>query len=79
MTKLEFEKVGDVNTFFPYLCVYFEGEKDPFMEIGISEEEVVEFIFYPGNKLILNAAQWEEILVRSQVFLKVELENKKFE
>lgn len=78
--ELEFEKVGDINSFFPYLCVYFKGEKEPFMDIGISEGELVEFNIYPGkNKLLLSFAQWEAVLLRSQDFLKVELENKKFE
>ena len=51
MKQLEFEKVGDINSFFPYLCVYFKGEREPFMDIGISEKEVIEFTFYPNKKM----------------------------
>lgn len=27
--NLIFEKVGDVNSDYPYLCVYKEGEREP--------------------------------------------------
>ena len=78
--QLEFEKVGDINSDFPYLCVYFKGENDPFMEIGISREQAIEFIFYPGQKkTILSFSQWEEIAERARVFLKAEIANQVFE
>lgn len=80
MKQLEFEKVGDINTFFPYLCVYFKGECEPFMDVGISEQEAIEFTFYPCNKnVVLNIPQWNELLARAKAFLAAELKNKKFE
>lgn len=80
MVELEFEKVGDINALFPYLCVYFKGSKEPFMEIGISDKEVVEYIFYPhAQELMLSSGQWNLIFSKGQVFLDVELKNKKFE
>lgn len=80
MKQLEFEKVGDINSFFPYLCVYFKGESEPFMDIGISEKGVVEFNFYTSkNNVVINMHQWGELSERAQIFLKAELQNKEFE
>jgi hypothetical protein len=80
MKQLEFEKVGDINSFFPYLCVYFKGEREPFMDIGISEKEVIEFTFYPNKKnVVLSISLWHELSARAQVFLMAELKNKEFE
>lgn len=50
--NLIFEKVGDVNNDYPYLCVYKEGEREPFMEISVSKERlslffIVELIIFP--------------------------------
>lgn len=33
MSRLLFEKVGDINFVYPYLCVYMHGEQEDFMEI----------------------------------------------
>ncbi|SDU95988.1 hypothetical protein LOY64_13895 [Pseudomonas corrugata] len=80
MEQLEFEKVGDINSCFPYLCVYFKGEKESFMEVGISAAGAIEFIFYPNKKkVVLNISQWNEISARAQTFLEAELQNKEFE
>ncbi|MFL1552131.1 hypothetical protein ACI77I_24080 [Pseudomonas sp. D47] len=80
MIELEFEKVGDINTAFPYLCVYFKGEKEPFMDVGITGAGSIEYIFYPHPKnLILSSENWNAILLRAQIFLETELSNKKFE
>ncbi|KAB0508545.1 MULTISPECIES: hypothetical protein [Pseudomonas] len=80
MKQLEFEKVGDINSFFPYLCVCFKGENEPFMDVGISEKGVIEFTFYPSKKnVVLSISQWEELSARAQVFLIAELRNKEFE
>lgn len=77
MKQLEFEKVGDINSFFPYLCVYFKGEREPFMDIGISEKEVIEFTFYPNKKnVVLSISLWHELSARAQVFLMAELKIK---
>ncbi|WP_448651135.1 hypothetical protein ACSHWC_25300 [Pseudomonas fluorescens] len=80
MAELAFEKVGDINTSFPYLCVYFKGEKEPFMDIGITASEGVAYNLYPHTQpLILSAEQWNAIALRGQLFLEAELENKRFE
>lgn len=78
--QLEFEKVGDINSDFPYLCVYFKGENNPFMEVGISRAQAIEFIFYPRQKkMLLSLSQWEEVAERARVFLKAEIANQAFE
>lgn len=48
--NLVFEKVGDINSDYPYLCVYREGEREPFMEISVNQERKIEFVFYFPSK-----------------------------
>lgn len=67
---LIFEKVGDINSLYPYICVYAEGESNPFMEIGVTDEKQLAFTFYVGDKNVaLSVDQWEEISRRGREFL----------
>lgn len=67
---LIFEKVGDINSLYPYICVYMEGESNPFMEIGVTEEKQLAFTFYVNDKNVaLSAEQWDEIARRGREFL----------
>lgn len=74
--KLIFEKVGDVNFDFPYLCVYIEGLSEPFMELSISSARELEFVFYPQEKeLRLSLGNIEEIKTTGEKFFFEALEN----
>jgi hypothetical protein len=67
---LIFEKVGDINSVYPYICVYVEGESNPFMEIAVSEEKQLAFTFYANNQnIVLSVEQWDEIVRRGREFL----------
>ncbi|GAB5094621.1 hypothetical protein [Caballeronia sp. GAFFF2] len=67
---LIFEKVGDVNSLYPYICVYVEGEGNAFMEIGVTDEKQLAFTFYANDKNVaLTIEQWEEIVKRGREFL----------
>ncbi|BCJ05792.1 hypothetical protein POF53_24225 [Mitsuaria sp. RG] len=76
MSSLVFEKVGDVNSNFPYLCVYKEGGGEPFMEISVNSDRELEFVFYSSsNGVSLTAEEWREIFVRGEKFHPEALEN----
>lgn len=76
MSELVFEKVGDINSTYPYLCVYLQGEREPFMEIAVTDLQELELTIYSrDHSVVLQAAQWEEILMRARVFLPQALEN----
>ena len=75
MNRLIFEKVGDINTPFPYLCVYFDRiDENPFLDIMITEEEQLEFVFYAKSEIVkLNKDQLKEIFDRGLRFLQHEI------
>lgn len=76
MTSLVFEKVGDVNSSFPYLCVCKEGGSGPFMEISVNSDRGLAFVFYSSaNGVSLTAEEWREICVRGEKFHPEALEN----
>ncbi|WP_157646255.1 hypothetical protein [Burkholderia ubonensis] len=67
---LVFEKVGDINSLYPYICVYMEGEDNPFMEIGVTDKKQLAFTFYVnGRNIALSVEQWDEIARRGREFL----------
>lgn len=70
MNGLVFEKVGDVTSTYPYVCVYRHGEKEPFMEFGVNDEKELMFTFYrsEGNAA-LSLAEWDQIRARAVDFL----------
>ncbi|MFU7070389.1 hypothetical protein ACM75K_24465 [Pseudomonas aeruginosa] len=74
--NLVFEKVGDINSDYPYLCVYREGEREPFMEISVNQERKIEFVFYSrADNLSLSSEEFYEIYGRAEAFLSQALEN----
>ncbi|MBG6286897.1 MULTISPECIES: hypothetical protein [Pseudomonas] len=79
MKDLVFEKVGDIHSEYPYLCVYFSEEKEPFMEISVAEDRSLEFVVYSrALNLYLSAGDLREILSRGAEFLPEALENGDF-
>jgi len=54
LTKLVFEKVGDINTTYPYLCVYDEHDRiNPFMEIGVTDDKQLQYTIYANTRNIV--------------------------
>ncbi|WP_206128809.1 hypothetical protein [Burkholderia sp. Ac-20379] len=67
---LIFEKVGDINSQYPYICVYLDGESNPFMEISITNEKRLALNFYVSDRSVaLSIEQWEEVARRGREFL----------
>lgn len=66
-----FEKVGDVNSVYPYLCVYSkEDQVNPFMEIAVTEEGQLQYTIYAGSKnIVLTLQDWTCIQERACEFL----------
>lgn len=71
MSQLIFEKVGDVNSTYPYLCVYVNDDKtNPFMEISVNDAKELQFTIYAFPKNVtLALSQWEEIQSKANAFL----------
>jgi hypothetical protein len=49
---LIFERVGDINFLYSYLYIYMKGEDDPFMEIGVTEDMLLEFTIFKNKKTL---------------------------
>jgi len=76
MKIIRIEEVGDINFDYPYLEIFFNESKTPFLEVSISEEEQLVFKFYSSKKdIILNIEEWEQILHKSKEFLLNALKN----
>ena len=72
-----FEKVGDMNSIQPYLCIYQDDTKDnPFMEAGISQDKLLQYTIYANDADVkLSAADWMLIQTKAMDFLSKELAN----
>ncbi|MHA6885014.1 hypothetical protein [Ralstonia pseudosolanacearum] len=76
MVDLIFERVGDINFAYPYMCIYRGGESEPFMEIGITDAKEIEMTIYPNERnVVIGVDQWEEISKMARIFLQRVLED----
>ncbi|MEN3931776.1 hypothetical protein WJT86_11995 [Microvirga sp. W0021] len=76
MSNLVFEKVGDINSKYAYVCVYSENKNDPFMEIAVSDSKEIVFTLYQNSfPVSLTIQQWNEIYNFSLDFLPKALKN----
>ena len=70
MKVLRYEKVGDISATYSFLEVYFEGDNEPFMEIGVTDDKELCFKTYPTDSSIdLTVENWEDILKMAKAFL----------
>jgi hypothetical protein len=70
-TKLVFEKVGDINTAYPYLYVYDECDHlNPFMGISITDDKQLQYTLFSGTRnTVLSLEDWSLIQDKSLEFL----------
>ncbi|CAI1728612.1 hypothetical protein [Serratia fonticola] len=70
-SDLVFEKVGDINATYPYLCVYDKEDSiNPFMEIAVTDDQQLQYTIYAGNRnIVLNAWDWECVQRKAQEFM----------
>ncbi|WP_123812218.1 hypothetical protein [Ottowia oryzae] len=76
-TNMVFEKVGDINSHYSYLCIYENKTKDnPFMEIGISQDKLLQYTIYANDADVkLSAEDWMLIQAKAIDFVSRELAN----
>jgi len=71
LTKLTFEKVGDINTTYPYLYVYDECDHlNPFMGISITDDKQLQYTLFAGTRnIVLGVEDWSLIQDKALKFL----------
>lgn len=69
-STLVFEMVGDINSTYPYLCVYDEEDRiNPFMEIGVTDEKQLQYTIYAcARNICLTADDWGFIQEKGREF-----------
>jgi hypothetical protein len=77
MENIKIEEVGEINFDFPYLEVFSKNNKDPFLEIGISDDRKLNFKFYASkDDVIINVEEFEYLLLQAKDFLEKAPNNK---
>ena len=81
MKRLKFEKVGDINSDFPYINVYLVDFDEPIIEIAVDEHNNIKFVMYKNNinDVVLSVENLKEILRVGEDFLPKALEDQKSE
>lgn len=76
MENIRIEEVGDINSDYPYLEVFFKDGTSPFLEVAISDNKELSFKFYISSKNIEIAVEdWEYILSIAKDYLSKALKN----
>lgn len=76
MKNIRVEKVGDINSDFPYLEIFLFNSKNPFLEVSISQEKQLSFKFYASKlDFSLSLEDWEYILFTAKEFLPTSLKD----
>ena len=76
MNKIKIEWISSIESEYPYLELFYENDKTPFLEISISERKQLLFKLYSCKKKQL--FEWSEIefIIReSKDFLAKALKN----
>ena len=74
-SNIRIEEVGDINSDYPYLEVFFNGEVSPFLEVSIYNKELSFKIYSVKKDIILNYEEWEYIYKIANEFLPRALKN----
>ncbi|MFX1707200.1 hypothetical protein PV783_24745 [Chitinophaga sp. CC14] len=70
MKNIRIEKVGDINSEYPYLEIFKKNDDIPFLEVSISEKKELSFKFYASQiDILLDIYEWEYILETAKEFL----------
>lgn len=76
MGIIRIEKIGDINFKYPYLEVFKEKEKNPFLEIGIKDNKQLFFKYHAySSGVVLSLEEWGYLLEEAQNFLKTVIED----
>lgn len=75
-TNIKIEFVGDINSEYPYLEVFFKDSKEPFLDIGVAKDKELSFTFYASKTDVpLTIDELEHILSTARDFLPKVLKN----
>ncbi|ASW74897.1 hypothetical protein IQ37_12635 [Chryseobacterium piperi] len=67
--NIRIEEVGDINSDYPYLEVFLEGDTSPFLEIAINNKELLFKIYTLKQNILLSYEEWEYIQKVANDFL----------
>lgn len=73
--NIKIEEVGDINSDYPYLEVFYTGDIAPFLEISIFKRELAFKLYAIGKDILLNDREWEYIHKTANDFLPRVLKN----
>jgi len=74
MKNIRIEEVGDINSVYPYLEVFYLNGGSPFCEISISEEKQLVFKLY-ADEAHLTLEEWEHMSYVAKEFLPKAIKN----
>lgn len=74
-SNIRIEEVGDINSDYPYLEVFFKEDISPFLEIAIFNKELTFKIYTIEKDILLNNEEWEYIHRVANDFLPRALKN----
>jgi len=76
MKNIRIEEVGDINSNYPYLEVFFKQSSEPFLEVSISDDKHLQFKFYQMvEEIQVEIEELEYIIAVSKDFLPKALKN----
>lgn len=67
--NIRIEEVGDINSEYPYLEVFFNEDIAPFLEVAIYNKELSFKIYTLGKDIILSYEEWTYIQKVANDFL----------
>lgn len=73
--NIRIEEVGDINSDYPYLEVFYKGDIAPFLEVAIYNRELSFKIYSIEKEVLLNKDEWEYIHKTANEFLPIALKN----
>ena len=67
--NIRIEEVGDINSEYPYLEVFFNEDASPFLEVAIYNKELSFKIYTLEKDIILSYEEWSYIQKVANDFL----------
>jgi len=74
-SNIKIEEVGDINSDYPYLEVFYGGDSAPFLEVSINNMKLSFRIYSSEKDIVLNPEDWEYIHKVAEEFLIRALKN----
>lgn len=79
MNNLKIEIVASIDFKYPYMEVFLKGNKNPFLDIGITDDKQLSFKFYASKEDIdLKLEELQYLLNEATIFLPKAIANEEF-